>query len=47
VASGAHFLSDIVVAAIIGWVVGAWVWTWRDPVLVPDAGTVDSRPAAA
>jgi membrane-associated phospholipid phosphatase len=29
VAAGAHFLSDVVVAAVIGWVVGAGVWRWR------------------
>jgi membrane-associated phospholipid phosphatase len=28
VASGAHFLSDIVVAAILGWLVGAVLWRW-------------------
>lgn len=30
VASGAHFLSDVVGAAVIGWLVGALVWKWRD-----------------
>jgi membrane-associated phospholipid phosphatase len=29
VAAGAHFFSDIVVAALVGWVMGAWVWSWR------------------
>jgi membrane-associated phospholipid phosphatase len=29
VAAGAHFLSDIVVAAVVGWAMGAWIWTWR------------------
>lgn len=29
VASGAHFLSDVVAAAAIGWGVGALVWQWR------------------
>ncbi|HSJ13405.1 MAG TPA: phosphatase PAP2 family protein [Longimicrobiales bacterium] len=29
VAAGAHFLSDIVVAAVIGWLIGRWVWSWR------------------
>jgi membrane-associated phospholipid phosphatase len=29
VAAGAHFLSDIVVAAVVGWLMGAWIWTWR------------------
>lgn len=33
VAAGAHFLSDVVVAAVIGWLVGALVWRWRDPQL--------------
>ena len=31
VAAGAHFLSDVVGAAVMGWVVGALVWRWRDP----------------
>ena len=31
VAAGAHFLSDVVGAAIIGWLVGALVWRWRAP----------------
>ncbi|HSJ24655.1 MAG TPA: phosphatase PAP2 family protein [Longimicrobiales bacterium] len=31
VASGAHFLSDTVAAALVGWVVAAGVWQWRDP----------------
>jgi membrane-associated phospholipid phosphatase len=35
VAAGAHFFSDVVAAAIVGWVVGALVWRWRE------------RPAAA
>lgn len=30
VAAGAHFLSDIVVAAILGWAVGALLWRWHD-----------------
>ncbi|HEX6135583.1 MAG TPA: phosphatase PAP2 family protein [Longimicrobiales bacterium] len=30
VAAGAHFLSDVVVAAVIGWLVGALVWRWRE-----------------
>lgn len=30
VAAGAHFLSDVVAAAVIGWLVGAFVWRWRD-----------------
>jgi membrane-associated phospholipid phosphatase len=29
VAAGAHFLSDVVVAAVVGWLVGAVVWRWR------------------
>ncbi|MGH7469575.1 MAG: phosphatase PAP2 family protein [Longimicrobiales bacterium] len=28
VAAGAHFVSDVVVAAIVGWLVGAGVWKW-------------------
>jgi membrane-associated phospholipid phosphatase len=30
VAAGAHFFSDVAVAAITGWVVGAVVWRWRE-----------------
>ncbi|HEX6308239.1 MAG TPA: phosphatase PAP2 family protein [Longimicrobiales bacterium] len=40
IAAGAHFLSDIVVAAVIGWLVGALVWRWREhtlPVHRPNA----------
>jgi membrane-associated phospholipid phosphatase len=33
VAAGAHFSSDVVVAAVVGWGVGALVWRWRDPAL--------------
>lgn len=29
VAAGAHFLSDIVVAAVLGWLVAAGVWRWN------------------
>jgi membrane-associated phospholipid phosphatase len=29
VAAGAHFLSDTVAAACVGWLVGALVWRWR------------------
>jgi len=29
VAAGRHFFSDVVVAAIVGWLVGALVWRWR------------------
>ena len=42
VASGAHFFSDVVAAAIIGYAVGALVWRWRGPLTEPDL-----RPAAA
>jgi membrane-associated phospholipid phosphatase len=31
VAAGAHFLSDVVAAGVIGWGVGALVWRWREP----------------
>jgi membrane-associated phospholipid phosphatase len=31
VAAGAHFLSDVVAAAVLGWLVGAVVWQWREP----------------
>lgn len=34
IAAGAHFLSDVVVAFVIGWLVGALIWSWRaDPAL--------------
>jgi len=29
VAAGQHFFSDVVVAALIGWLLGALVWRWR------------------
>ena len=35
VAAGAHFLSDVVVAAVLGWLVGALVWQWRDAAAPP------------
>lgn len=35
VAAGAHFLSDVVLAAILGWLVGAWVWGWRGTNIAP------------
>lgn len=40
VASGAHFLSDVVVAAIVGWGIGAVVWQWRDRAVTPASHTV-------
>lgn len=40
VASGAHFFSDIAVAAIIGWLVGAWLWRVRGATLEPARVTV-------
>jgi membrane-associated phospholipid phosphatase len=36
VASGAHFLSDVVAAAVIGWLAGWLVWRWRDPTIAGD-----------
>ena len=30
IGAGAHFLSDVVVAAVVGWAVGALVWSWRE-----------------
>jgi membrane-associated phospholipid phosphatase len=42
IAAGAHFLSDVVAAAIIGWLVGAVVWRWR-----PDAAAPVTTPGAA
>lgn len=37
VVDGAHFLSDVVAAAVIGWLVGALLWRWRDPSIAPGA----------
>lgn len=31
VAAGAHFLSDVVVAAVVGWLIGRQVWSWHRP----------------
>jgi len=39
VATGAHFLSDVVVAACVGWLVGALVWRWRAPAPTPGAAS--------
>jgi membrane-associated phospholipid phosphatase len=39
VAAGAHFLSDVVGAAVIGWLVGALVWRWRDPSIRDEIAT--------
>jgi membrane-associated phospholipid phosphatase len=36
VASGAHFLCDVVAAAVIGWLAGWIVWLWRDPAIDSD-----------
>jgi membrane-associated phospholipid phosphatase len=35
VADGAHFFSDVAAAALLGWLVGALVWRWRDPSITP------------
>jgi membrane-associated phospholipid phosphatase len=45
VAAGAHFLSDTVAAACVGWLVGLWVWSWRAPVGVHAAPP--AQPAGA
>ncbi len=37
VAAHAHFFSDVMASFVISWAVGAWVWRWRDPTLVPEA----------
>ncbi|HSK18392.1 MAG TPA: phosphatase PAP2 family protein [Longimicrobiales bacterium] len=47
VAAGAHFLSDVVGAAIIGWVVGALVWRWRAPDIQPSAVSGSRTPTPA
>lgn len=39
VAAGAHFLSDVVVAAVLGWLMGAMVWQWRGTKRVPARST--------
>jgi membrane-associated phospholipid phosphatase len=45
VAAGAHFLSDVVVAALVGWAVGALVWRWRrDQVPAPAPAVVAPVP---
>lgn len=35
VAAGAHFLSDVAAAAVVGWLVGAFVWRWRSVAATP------------
>jgi membrane-associated phospholipid phosphatase len=42
IAAGRHFLSDVVVAAFVGWLVGALVWRWR---AVATSSTGAPRPA--
>jgi membrane-associated phospholipid phosphatase len=39
VAAGAHFFSDVAVAALLGWAVGALVWRWRAAGIEPVHGT--------
>jgi membrane-associated phospholipid phosphatase len=40
IATGAHFLSDVVVAACVGWLLGALLWRWRDPATVADPAVI-------
>ena len=47
VADGAHFLSDVVVSAVMGWLVGALLWRWRDPAIGAATRTVTEVRAAA
>lgn len=48
VAAGAHFLSDVVVAAVIGWLVGAVLWRWHDgPLTRSSEAAAHHRDAAA
>jgi membrane-associated phospholipid phosphatase len=47
VAAGAHFLSDVVGAAIIGWLVGVLVWRWRAPDIQPSAVSGSRMPTPA
>jgi membrane-associated phospholipid phosphatase len=44
VAAGAHFFSDVVAAAIVGWAIGALVWRWR---VCPAAAQVPLADTAA
>lgn len=37
VAAGAHFLSDVVVAAVLGWLVGAFLWRYAPATIRPAA----------
>lgn len=47
VASGRHFLSDVVVAAVVGWLVGALVWRWRiDAAFPAQPAHAPAEPAA-
>jgi membrane-associated phospholipid phosphatase len=39
VAAGAHFLSDVVVAAVLGWLVGAFLWRHAPATIRPVAAT--------
>jgi membrane-associated phospholipid phosphatase len=45
VAAGAHFLSDVVAAAVIGWLAGWLVWRWRDPAIVGDGAPAAADPS--
>jgi membrane-associated phospholipid phosphatase len=47
VVDGAHFLSDVVAAAVIGWLVGALLWRWRDRSIEPGASVARAAATAA
>ncbi|CAN5713386.1 hypothetical protein BH23GEM9_BH23GEM9_33610 [soil metagenome] len=42
VAAGAHFFSDVVVPAVFGWAVVAWLWRWADESSAASAVSRDS-----
>lgn len=47
VADGAHFFSDVTVAAVAGWAVGALVWRWRAEAPAVAAAAPSSQRATA
>jgi membrane-associated phospholipid phosphatase len=47
VEAGAHYVSDVVVAGILGWSVGWAVWRWSEGVTAGRAGVSPPAPAAA
>jgi membrane-associated phospholipid phosphatase len=45
VAAGAHFLSDVVVAAVLGWLVGAALWRFLPPADTPAPRAAPAGPS--